>query len=99
MVESESLKKAQLVLEKVTAVQEGLVNTLDQISTAVDQNKLVDLASLHSQAPSGDACQIQDLELEAESGQEQCEQKAAAAKVTLKILDTKAKKLDAAGLA
>ena len=114
MVVSESLKKAQLVLEKVTAVQEGLVNTLDQISTAVDQNKLVDLASLHSQAPSGDACQIQDLEpaacppgsdrleelkLEAESGQEQCEQKAAAAKVTLKILDTKAKKLDAAGLA
>ena len=51
MVVSESLKKAQLVLEKVTAVQEGLVNTLDQISTAVDQNKLVDLASLHSQAP------------------------------------------------
>ena len=113
-VESESLKKAQLVLEKVTAVQEGLVKTLDQISTAVDQNKLVDLASLHSQAPSGDACQIQDLEpaafppgsdrleelkLEAESGQEQCEQKAAAAKVTLKILDAKAKKLDAAGLA
>lgn len=114
MVVSESLKKAQLVLEKVTAVQEGLVNTLDQISTAVDQNKLVDMASLHSQAPSGDACQIQDLEpaacppgsdrleelkLEAESGQEQCEQKAAAAKETLKILDTKAKKLDAAGLA
>jgi len=113
-VESESLKKAQLVLEKVTAVQEGLVKTLDRISTAVDQNKLVDLASLHSQAPSGDACQIQDLEpaacppgsdrleelkLEAESGQEQCEQKAAAAKETLKILDTKAKKLDAAGLA
>ena len=37
--------------------------------------------------------------MEAESGQEQCEQKAAAAKETLKILDTKAKKLDAAGLA
>ena len=112
-VESESLKKAQLVFEKVTAVQEGLVNTLDQISTAVDQNKLLDLASLHSQAPSGDACQIQDLEpaacppgsdrleelkLEAESGQEQCEQKATAAKETLKILDTDARNSSAAAL-
>ena len=115
MVESESIKKAEGVLEKVSAVQNNLVITLHQISTAVEQNKLVDLASLHSQAPSGDACQIQDLEpamcppgsdrledlkSEAESGQEQCAQKATAAKVTLKILDTKAKKeVDAAALA
>ena len=114
MVESESIKKVEGVLEKVSAVQNNLVNTLHQISTAVDQNKLVDLASLHSQAPPGDACQIQDLEpatcptgsdrledlkLQAKSGQEQCEQKAAAAKVTLKILDTNAKKDDAAALA
>ena len=114
MVEPESIKKAEGVLEKVTAVQKDLVNTLHQISTAVDQNKIVDLASMHSQAPSGDACQIQDLEpamcppgsdrledlkSEAESGQEQCAQKATAAKETLKILDTKAKKINAAGLA
>ena len=62
MVESESIRKGQLVLEKVTAVQEGFVKTPSQITTAVDQNQLVDLASLHSQAPSGDACQIEDLE-------------------------------------
>eukprot|EP00435_Cladocopium_sp_Y103_P020733 s1592_g5.t1 len=81
MVESESIKKAEGVLEK---------------------------------APSGDACQIQDLEpatcppgsdrledlkRQAENGQEQCQQKAAAAKVTLRILDTKAKEIDAAALA
>ena len=114
MVESESIRKGQLALQEVTAVQEGFANTLSQITTAVDQNKLVDLASLHSQAASGDACQIEDLEpatcptgsdhiedweRKGKSGEEECEQKATAAKVVLADLDRKARKIDATGLA
>ena len=105
MVQSVSIKRADDFLQKVIAVQKGLVDTLAQVKTAVaveeSEARLEVLAKLHSQASSGDVCKIEDLKpagcppgatrltqlkKQGESGQEECEQKVAAAKETLQKL-------------
>ena len=102
MVQSVSIKRADDFLQKVIAVQKGLVDTLAQVKAAVaveeSELKLAVLAKLHSRASSGDVCKIEDLKpagcppgatrltqlkKQGESGQEECEQKVAAAKETL----------------
>lgn len=112
---SESINQLESHLKKVKDHVHFLEEKLTLLKTAVGQERPEDVAKVLSQesldtarkfqtdltpatCPPG-SDRLEDLKSEAESGQEECEQKTAAAKVVLADLGAKGKKIDAAGLA